>query len=195
MRVNASVVAPADFPGTPAGAIVSVAWRLEGAGPVIGGLLPRGHPDGGTLGKRILRGERVWAADLHPWDQEISAEASLVEPGPPGSPARIVVHGPGGDIVGYLDQPRLPSGRLARITTGLRRDARQIRIRAGGRVWWVRATHMFGVRVMRDADTVVYTTRGLHAEFGSAADPLDVSIVLLTLASIPSSAYAPILGF
>lgn len=194
MRVNAAGAVAAECP-TPAGAIVSVAWSLEGAGQVVGGLLPRGHPDGGSLGKRILCGEWVWPAEMHPCEQEISVETSLVEPGPPNSAARIVVHGPRGDITGYLDQPGLPTGRVARLTTGLRRDARQVRVRAGGRVWWLRATHMFGVRVTRDSDVLIYTTRGLHAEFGSAADPLDVSIVLLTLASIPSSAYAPILGF
>ncbi|WP_066070224.1 hypothetical protein [Frankia sp. EI5c] len=184
-----------DHADPPAGTIVSVAWYLEGAGRVIGGLLPRGHPEGGALGKRILCGESVWAAEMHPWEQEISAEADLVEPGPPGRPARIVVRCPDGAVTGFVDQPGLPAGRLARLTTGLRRDARQVRVRAGGRVWWVRASHMFGVRVTRDPGILVYSTRGLHAEFGSAADPLDVSVVLLTLASIPSSAYAPILGF
>ncbi|KPM53610.1 hypothetical protein ACG83_23555 [Frankia sp. R43] len=195
MRVNTSATGAPEGPETPAGAIVSVVWRLEGAGRVVGGLLPRGHPEGGVLGKRFVCGEQVWAAEMHPWEQEISAEASLVEPGPPASPARIVVHGPGGDITGYLDQPDLPSGRLARFTTGLRRDARRVRVRVGGRVWWVRATHMFGVRVTRDSDVLVYATHGRHAEFGAGADQLDVSVVLLTLASIPSSAYAPILGF
>ncbi|WP_018500462.1 hypothetical protein [Parafrankia discariae] len=195
MRVTDTLATAVEGPDTPAGAIVSVAWRVEGAGHVVGGLLPRGHPDGGTLGKRILRGERIWAAEMLPWEQEISPESSLVEPGPPGSPARIVVHGPSGDIVGYLDQPRLPAARLRRLTTGLRRDARQVRIRAGGRVWWVRASHVFGVRVMCESSGLVYATRGLHAEFEPAADSLDMSVVLLTLASIPSSAYAPILGF
>lgn len=180
---------------TPAGTILSGAWTLEGGGRVVSGLLPRGHPDGGALGKHILRGEWVWAAEMRPWEQEISVESGLVEPGRPGRPARIIVHGPNGDITGYLDQPGLPTGRLARFTTGLRRDARRVRVRAGGRVWWVRATHMFGVRVTRDSDVLIYSTRGPRAEFGAAADLLDVSIVMLTLASIPSSAYAPILGF
>lgn len=194
MRVE-DVLVVADLLGTPVGAIFSIGWWVEGAGCVVGGLLPKGHPDGGVRGKRILAGEGVWAAEMQPWDQEISTEASLVEPGLSTRPARIVVHGPHGDLAGYLDQPWLPPGRARRSTVGLRRDARQIRVRAEGRVWRLRATRVFGVRVVRDDDVLVYTTRGLHAEFGPAADPLDVSIVLLTLASIPSSAYAPILGF
>jgi hypothetical protein len=185
-----------DFgPTVPPGLVVSVAWQLDGAGWIIGGALPRGHPHGGPRGKRILHGDGVWAAEMYPRDRAITEEFDLVEPGPAARPARIVVHGPGHDIVGYVDQPRLPADRLARLTTGLRRDARQVRIRAAGRIWWIRATKVFGVRVVRDYGVDVYRTRGLHAVFSDEADPLDVSIVLLTLASIPSSAYAPILGF
>ncbi|WP_261562232.1 hypothetical protein [Frankia tisae] len=180
----------------PPGGVVSVAWRLDGgAGRIVGGMLPRGHPQGGPQGKRVLRGEGVWAAEMFPRDREITAELDLVEPGPAARPARLVVHGPERDIIGYVDQPRLPVDRLARLTTGMRRDARQIRIRAAGRIWWIRATKVFGVQVVRDHGVGVYRTRGLHAVFSAEADHLDVSIVLLTLASIPSSTYAPILGF
>ncbi|CAO5226967.1 conserved hypothetical protein [Frankia sp. AgKG'84/4] len=182
-------------PEVPPGLVVSVAWRLDGAGKIIGGLLPHGHPHGGPRGKRILHGEGVWAAEMYPCDRKITEELDLVEPGPAARPARIVVHGPEHDIVGYVDQPRLPADRFARATTGLRRDARQIRIRAAERIWWLRATKVFGVRVIREDGVGVYQTRGLHAVFSEDADHLDVSVVLLTLASIPSSAYAPILGF
>ncbi|WP_423748078.1 hypothetical protein [Frankia canadensis] len=182
-------------PTAPAGMVVSVAWRLDGAGRIIVGALPRGHPEGGPRGKRVLHGEGVWNAELLPSDREITAELDLVEPGPAAQPIRLVVHGPERDIVGYVDQPRLPPAGRARLTTGLRRDARQIRIRADGRVWWIRATNVFGVRVVREQGIAVYRTRGLHAVFSDEADHLDVSVVLLTLASVPSSAYAPILGF
>ncbi len=179
----------------PPGGVVSVAWRLDGGGRIVGGMLPRGHPQGGPQGKRVLRGEGVWAAEMFPRDREITAELDLVEPGSAARPARLIVHGPERDIVGYVDQPRLPADRLARLTTGMRRDARQIRIQAAGRIWWIRATKVFGVQVVRDHGVDVYRTRGLHAVFSAEADHLDVSIVLLTLASIPSSTYAPILGF
>lgn len=172
-----------------------MAWRLDGAGRIIGGMLPRGHPQGGPQGKRVLHGEGVWAAEMFPRDREITAELDLVEPGSAARPARLVVHGPERDIIGYVDQPWLPADRLARLTTGMRRDARQIRVRAAGRIWWIRATKVFGVRVVRDHGVDVYRTRGLHAVFSADADHLDVSVVLLTLASIPSSTYAPILGF
>ncbi|WP_462187029.1 MULTISPECIES: hypothetical protein [unclassified Frankia] len=179
----------------PSGVVVSVAWRLEGAGRIIGGMVPRGRPGAGPQGKRVLHGEGIWAAEMYPRDREISAEADLVEPGSAARPVRLVVHGSDRDIIGYLDQPRLPATRLARLTTGLRRDARQVRVRAAGRVWWIRATNVFGVQVVRDPEVRIYRTRGLHAVFSAEADHLDVSVVLLTLASIPSSAYAPILGF
>ena len=195
MRGRETAAAAARLPGIPAGTIVSVAWSVEGLGQVIGGLLPAGHPDGGALGKRILRGDTIWPAQMQSWDQEVTPENALIEPGSPDSPVRVVVHAPDGDIAGYLDQPWLPTRRLHRLTSGLRRDARRVRVRAGGRVWLVRATNVFGVRVVRDEQVPVYTTRGLHAEFGPEADLLDMSVVLLTLASIPSSSYAPILGF
>jgi len=195
MREREAVAVAAGLPDVPQGTIVSVAWSIEGLGRVIGGLLPAGHPDGGALGRRILRGDTLWAAQLQPWDQEITSETALIEPGPPERPSRVIVHGPDGDIAGYLDQPWLPTGRFRRLTQGLRRDARRVRVRAGGRVWWIRATNVFGVRVVRDDGAPVYTTRGLHAEFADEADTLDMSVVLLALASIPSSSYAPILGF
>lgn len=182
-------------PMMPPGLVLSAVWRLDGAGQILVGALPRGHPNGGPRGKRVLCGEGVWEAELFPSDREITEELDLVEPGPAARPVRIVVHGPERDIVGYVDQPRLPTERRARLTTGLRRDARQIRIRAGGRIWWIRATKVFGVRVVREHGVDIYRTRGLHAVFGEEADQLDVSVVLLILASVPSSAYAPILGF
>lgn len=182
-------------PAAPPGLVVSVAWRLDGAGSVVGGLLPHGHPHGGPRGKRVLQGEGVWPAEMFPGDRKITEELDLVEPGTAARPARIVVHCPERQIVGYVDQPRLPVDRFARMTTGLRRDARQIRIRAAGRIWWIRATKVFGVQVVREDGVDVYRTRGLHAVFTEDADQLDVSVVLLTLASIPTSAYAPILGF
>ncbi|MCL9759776.1 hypothetical protein [Frankia sp. AiPa1] len=191
------VLTAADFaPDLPPGAVVSVAWRLDGAGRIIGGSLPRGHPHGGAWGKRVLRGEGVWPAEMYPSDRELTEELDLVEPSADTGPARIVVHSPLHDIPGLVDQPGLPTDGRARLIAGLRRDARQIRIRAGGRIWWIRATRMFGVRVIRDHGVGVYHTSGGHqAVFSAEADHLDVSVVLLTLGSIPSSAYAPILGF
>ncbi|WP_238436132.1 MULTISPECIES: hypothetical protein [unclassified Frankia] len=181
--------------GLPAGAVVSVAWQLDGVGSVVGALLPPGHPAAGRLGARVLAGEGVWPATVWPADSEVSRESPLIELA--GSPARLVVRAPDRDIVGSLDQPARPpaeAGRLTRATTGLRRGNRQVRIRAGDRVWWLRATGVFGVRVSR-GDRPVYLTRGMLGHFEPGADELDVSVVLATLASLPSSTYAPILGF
>jgi hypothetical protein len=202
------------LPGLPAGAIVSVAWQLADAGRVAGALLPPGHADGGWLGARVLAGEGVWPATMWPAGPEISLGASLVELA--GEPVRLAVHAPGRDVVGTVDQPGrvCPAGRprpgaggrgrahkaigrahkLVEQAVDLRRDSRQVRIRAADRVWWLRATGVFGVRVTRGG-LLVYATRGMLGHFAPEADELDVSAVLLTLASIPSSAYAPILGF
>ena len=195
------------LPGLPAGAVVSVAWRLEGAGRVVGALLPPGHADGGWLGARVLAGEGVWPATMWPAGREISLGASVVELA--GEPVRLVVHAPGRDVVGTVDQPGRPClagrpragagnrGRASAIVgrvADLRRDSRQVRIRAADRVWWLRASGIFGVRVSRGGEQV-YATCGMVGQFSSRADELDISVVLLTLASIPSSAYAPILGF
>ncbi|MCK9875543.1 hypothetical protein MXD59_07105 [Frankia sp. Ag45/Mut15] len=191
------VLSAEDFaPDLPPGALVSVAWLLDGAGRVVGGALPRGNPHGGAWGKRVLRGEGIWPAEMYPPGREITAELDLVEPGSAADPARIVVHGPLHDIPGLVDQPGLPTAGWTRMVTRLRRDSRRIRIQAGGRTWWIRASRMFGVRVVRENGVDVYCTRGgRQAMFSAEADDLDVSVVLLTLGSIPSSTYAPILGF
>jgi len=181
--------------GLPAGAVISVAWQLDGVGSVVGALLPPGHPRAGRLGARVLAGAGVWPVTVWPTDSEVSLESPLIELA--GAPARLVVRAPDREISGSLDQPARPpaeAGRLTRATAGLRRDNRQVRIRAGDRVWWLRATGVFGVRVSR-GDRPVYLTRGMVGHFEPEADELDVSVVLATLASLPSSTYAPILGF
>ncbi|ONH27270.1 hypothetical protein [Pseudofrankia asymbiotica] len=186
--------APA-LPGLAPGAVVSVAWRLDGAGRVVGALLPPGHPTGGPLGARVLAGEGVWPATMWPAGQEISRESSLIEL--TTEPARLVVHAASQEIAGTVDQPSRPRAghpRLRRLVADLRRDSRQVRIRAAGRVWWLRATGVFGVRVSRGGQPV-YLTRGMLGHFSAEADELDISVVLLTLSAIPSSTYAPILGF
>ncbi|MCM3886108.1 hypothetical protein [Frankia sp. R82] len=173
-----------------------MAWHLDGAGRIVAGSLPRGSPHGGAWGKRVLRGEGIWPAEMYRRDREITEELDVVEPGSATDPARIVVHGPLHDIPGLVDQPCLPTGGWTRSVARLRRDACRIRIRAGGRTWWIRASRMFGVRVVRENGVDVYCTRGgRQSVFSAEADQLDVSVVLLTLGSIPSSAYAPILGF
>jgi hypothetical protein len=181
--------------GLPAGAVISVAWQLDGAGSVVGALLPPGHPQAGRLGARVLAGEGVWPVTVWPAGSEVSLAHPLIELA--DASARLVVRTPDRDLAGSLDQPSRPpaeAGRLARATTGLRRDNRRVRIRAADRVWWLRATGVFGVRVSR-GDRPVYTTRGMLGHFEADADELDVSVVLATLASVPSSTYAPILGF
>ncbi|MDT3439708.1 hypothetical protein [Pseudofrankia sp. BMG5.37] len=186
--------APA-LPGLAPGAVVSVAWRLDGAGMVVGALLPPGHPTGGPLGARVLAGEGIWPATMWPAGQEISRESSLIEL--TAEPARLVVHAAGREIAGTVDQPSRPRAdhpRLRRLVADLRRDSRQVRIRAADRVWWLRATGVFGVRVSRGGQPV-YLTRGMLGHFSAEADELDISVVLLTLSAIPSSTYAPILGF
>jgi hypothetical protein len=191
-RPAAGVSSP---PELPVDATVSVAWRLEGAGRVVGALLPPGHPSAGRLGARVLAGPGVWPATMWPADQELSAEHPLIELF--DASARLVVSGPDRAITGTVDQPGRPLagvGRLARVAAGLRRDSRQVRVRAADRVWWLRAAGVFGVRVSRD-DRLLYATRGMVGRFGPAADELDVSVILLVLASLPSSTYAPVLGF
>ncbi len=127
------VLSAEDFaPDLPPGALVSVAWRLDGAGRVVGGALPRGNPHGGAWGKRVLRGEGIWPAEMYPPGREITAELDLVEPGSAADPARIVVHGPLHDIPGLVDQPGLPTAGWTRMVTRLRRDSRRRRIQAGG---------------------------------------------------------------
>jgi hypothetical protein len=174
---------------------VSVEWRLDGAGRIVGALLPRGHPNGGPRGVRILAGEGIWPAEMRPSAQEISQDCGLVELSHAADPVRIVVHGPGGDLAGFVDQPGMPSGGVSRLTTGMRRDTRRVRIRTADRVWWLRASGVFGVRVTRGGGMPVYVTHGLRTHFRQEADDLDISVVLLTLASIPTSSYAPILGY
>ncbi|MBL7502775.1 hypothetical protein I6A84_28450 [Frankia sp. CNm7] len=183
------------LPGLPSSAVVSVAWRLDGAGRVVGAMLPSGHPDGGPLGARVLAGEGIWLAKMWPVGQEVSPDGALVELA--AEPVRLVVHAPGGDIAGTLDQPCRPpvdARGMSGLVRDLRRDSRQVRIRVADRVWWLRAAGVFGVRVSRGGRPV-YTTRGMLGNFAPDADELDISVVLLTLASIPSSTYAPILGF
>jgi len=235
--------APA-VPGLPTGALVSVAWRLDGAGEVVGALLPPGHPAGGPLGARVLAGAGVWPATMWPAGQGISRESSLIELAP--EPARLVVCAADQEITGMADQPGRPRsvspwagapsvagpsvagpsvvgrsgvgrsvvgprahgpwaadprtvGRrlgpcLRGLVAGLRRDNRQVRIRVADRVWWLRASGMFGVRVTRGGQQI-YLTRGMVGHFCAVADELDISVVLLTLSAIPSSTYAPLLGF
>jgi len=184
-----------ELAGLPAGAIVSVGWRLGGAGRVVGATLPPGHPRAGRLGARVLAGEGVWPATMWPASQEVSPDQPLIELA--AAPARLVVHAPDRDISGVVDQPYLPgagAGRLTRMVTGLRRDSHQVRVRAAERTWWLRASGVFGVRVSRGGQPV-FTTQGMLGHFEPDADDLDVSVVLVTLASLPSSTYAPILGF
>lgn len=170
-------------------------WFLDGAGVVAAGVLPGGHPSGAPSGKRVLWGDGVWPADMSPASGQLSGEWSLIVPTGDAAPARLVVHSPSGDVGGFVDQPGLPERRVDRWTTGLRRDARQLRIRASDRTWWVRAINIFGVRVLREHGREIFATRGLVSGFAPEADDLDVSVVLLTLASVPSSTYAPVLGF
>jgi len=183
------------LPGLVTGALVSVAWRLEGAGRVVGALLPPGHPTGGPLGARILAGEGIRPATMWPAGEEISRESSLVEL--TAKPARLAVHAPDGMITGTVDQPGRPRADRPwprRYVADLRRDSRRVRIRAADRVWWLRATGMFGVRVSRGGQPI-YRTRGMLGHFLPEADELDISVILLTLSAIPSSTYAPVLGF
>jgi hypothetical protein len=179
----------------PAGVVPSMTWYLDGAGVVAAGILPGAHPCGAPSGKRVLWGDGVWAADLSPSSGRLCGEWSFIVPTRDAPAARLVVHSPDEDVVGSVDQPGLPERRVERWTTGLRRDARQIRIRVADRTWWVRAINIFGVRVLREHGGEIFATRGLRSGFVSAADELDVSVVLLTLASVPSSSYAPVLGF
>jgi hypothetical protein len=174
---------------------VSVAWRLEGAGRVVGALVAPGQPTGGWRGARVLAGEGVWPAVMRPTGSELALGSSLIELGDTAVP--LVVHTPAGDLPGSVDQPgraRPADRRLAALASDLRRDSRRVRIRAADRVWWLRASGIFGVRVSRGGRPV-YTTRGMLGQFHPDTDDLDISVVLLTLASIPSATYAPILGF
>jgi hypothetical protein len=177
-----------------------VAWELGGAaggagGVVAVGVVPCEHPHGSPVGKRLLWGGGAWPAEMTPADGTLSGNQWFIAPRAGAAVATVVVHGPDGDIHGTVDQPGLPVAPVRRWTTGLRRDARRLRIRAGGRVWWVRAARLFGVRVVRDDGRPVFGTRGGRSFFAAGTDDLDVSVVILTLSSVPTSAYAPILGF
>jgi hypothetical protein len=192
---DALVAGEPGMTGLPADAVVSVGWQLDEVGGVVGALLLPGHPRAGRLGARILAGDGVWPVTVWPTGTQVSLEHPLIELA--DAPARLLVRAPDREIAGSLDQPSRPpaeASRLARATTGLRRDSRRVRVRAADRVWWLRATGVFGLRVSRGGRPV-YATRGMLGHFAPEADTLDISVVLATLASLPSSTYAPVLGF
>lgn len=179
----------------PDGAISSVVWELDGAGVVEVGVLPCEHPHGAPVGKRVLWGDGAWPAEMVPANGTLTGNQWFITPWAGASVATVVVHCPDGVIRGSVDQPGLPVAPVSRWTTGMRRDARRLRIRLGGRIWWVRAARLFGVVVVRDDGQPVFGTRGWRFSFAAGTDDLDVSVVLLTLSSVPTSAYSPILGF
>ncbi|WP_322747246.1 MULTISPECIES: hypothetical protein [unclassified Frankia] len=183
---------PGAIPGTPEGALINTLWELEGAGKLGTGVLPKGHPDGGPLGKRILWGEGVWPAEISPLIGDLPVASSRIAPRGYSEPVSLVVHSPAGAITGHIGQPGLQGSLFKALTSGLRREPSKVLIEAGGRAWWLRAVKIFGVRVTRASGEPVLTTRRLRFEVAPDADDLDLSVALLVYSAVEQSTYAPL---